>query len=904
MTDTSKTTITKTNNNITVFTQEFSKIIRHYKRHCIYIKRLLEETDKSYNEINDKRILAFEKFSEIKLSKLDREYINNIISRPLALIICSQTYNGKARFLNELLNEPLLPESPIIQDNDIVRMIRIKHHPTTGASLNISGSFELVDTNGVQKSLSWSTIPRDDIIVNDENDFHRYRIDEDNDQYETPLLEIRKPLHLLGNYLQIIITPSNQNLHINQFYSQITEEIIPIFIYIIDQEILSENDLEELRSFRTFATNEPILFIRIDQTNSTNNSSSNTDETPCVQIFRQLCELGFLSFLTPESCDSTSEINSSLFQSDMIDNGLSNFSLFLNYIRKHVDRLTLRAVNILQHSQELCLDVFNDSAFEMARDMLITPKRLSYTREKEKDLYESLISLTNSRQNEIQRIIFEAVNETQEMLIDQACSLEISGIELTDQLTVKTARDLKKCTSVIQDFVLTRLNKAIGEKLSCSVSILHQDYVGTLTRCLSNLERNQDDDEGSASASKALQEILQSAYQVNISLPTNSNLIKILINKMKELFRTFTWSNCPRIDPDFKRSVALNMLQNISDVKLAKSVCTQLNDRIRMSHDNFETLLKQLEHRHSDRLKSTEDKQQRVRKEFTPKIARHLLESTSLKDLIKYGLPQQGREVGRGQYGVVYECDSWANQRSCVLKSVIPPDDRHWNDLALEFHYLRRIPDHPRIVKLIGSVIDYSYRDNTPVLLVMERLTRDLYIALKHKLPFETRIHIALDVIEGLRYLHGLGLVHRDIKLKNVLLDGFNRARITDLGFCKPEVMMSGSLVGTPIHMAPELFTSKYDHTVDVYAFGILFWYICSNGIKLPNNFDVCSSKDVLWSKVKQGIRPERLNNFPDECWEIMSKCWDPQPSQRPYLGEVQEKLERILSKINKNVLC
>lgn len=108
-----------------------------------------------------------------------------------------------------------------------------------------------------------------------------------------------------------------------------------------------------------------------------------------------------------------------------------------------------------------------------------------------------------------------------------------------------------------------------------------------------------------------------------------------------------------------------------------------------MSHENFETLLKQLEHRHSDRLKSTEDKQQRVRKEYTPKIARLLLESTSLKDLIQYGLPKQGREVGRGQYGVVYECKSWANHQSCVLKSVIPPDDRHWNDLALEFHYLR-----------------------------------------------------------------------------------------------------------------------------------------------------------------------------------------------------------------------
>ncbi len=72
---------------------------------------------------------------------------------------------------------------------------------------------------------------------------------------------------------------------------------------------------------------------------------------------------------------------------------------------------------------------------------------------------------------------------------------------------------------------------------------------------------------------------------------------------------------------------------------------------------------------------------------LTPKMARLSLSSVALRDSIVHGLPVTGRELGRGQYGVVFQCAEWAGKGPLAVKSVVPPDEKHWNDLALEFHY-------------------------------------------------------------------------------------------------------------------------------------------------------------------------------------------------------------------------
>ena len=84
----------------------------------------------------------------------------------------------------------------------------------------------------------------------------------------------------------------------------------------------------------------------------------------------------------------------------------------------------------------------------------------------------------------------------------------------------------------------------------------------------------------------------------------------------------------------------------------------------------------------------------------------------------------------------------------------------------------RTLPKNDRVVNLIGALIDddYSNGSNAVVLFIMPRYPRDLHAALKVGLDFGSRMQIALDVVEGIRFLHGQGLLHRDIKLKNVLV--------------------------------------------------------------------------------------------------------------------------------------
>lgn len=149
---------------------------------------------------------------------------------------------------------------------------------------------------------------------------------------------------------------------------------------------------------------------------------------------------------------------------------------------------------------------------------------------------------------------------------------------------------------------------------------------------------------------------------------------------------------------------------------------------------------------------------------------------------------------------------------------------------------------------------------------------------------------IAICIAHGMLAIHKAGVIHRDLKTSNILMDPNGFPRISDFGIAR---FLSGEKntvgIGTVNHMAPETFKSgNYDFKCDIFSFGILL-YEMSEG-RQP--YRKSMSTDDIIKFVCGGGRPNfRPKVTPQALKDFIGKCWDQDPKKRPDFYEIYQTL-------------
>lgn len=245
------------------------------------------------------------------------------------------------------------------------------------------------------------------------------------------------------------------------------------------------------------------------------------------------------------------------------------------------------------------------------------------------------------------------------------------------------------------------------------------------------------------------------------------------------------------------------------------------------------------------------------------------------------------KPVARGGFATVVLGTDTATGRSVAVKLVPRTGSANMN-AVVRFRretVVLTLLDHPNLVKILDAGETETHLYYVMPFIEGGRLGSMLR-QLGRPFPVERTVALCRDLADALAYIHGQGILHRDLKPDNVMIDADGRTVLMDFGLIKlaggTNMTREGELVGTLVYVCPEAFRqAELTPASDLYQLGILMDY-CLTG-RRP--IDEKGSMEAVMHRIleRTPVPPSRLNPaVPPWLDALVLACTQPDPAARP----------------------